>query len=182
MLNLVIPPREFFDNETNQFFYSKEYKLQLEHSLISVKKWESKWKKSFIDTMEKTPEEMLDYIRMMTLTPNPDPKAYQYLTKKNIEEIKEYIEDPMTATTFGKELGAKMGGKKRKVTSEVIYSWMFTLGIPMECQKWHLNQLMTMIRVMAIKNGKKPKPNQKEAVRDWAKLNKERRERYNTKG
>ena len=181
MLKITIPATELWDESSERFIYTKEQTLQLEHSLVSLSKWESKWNKPFFSKEEKTIEETLDYIKCMTLTQNVDPKVYNSLTDDNIRQINMYIDSAMTATTFSKSIGDK---KNREiVTSELIYYWMIALNIPLECQKWHINRLFTLIRVCNIKNqpaGKKQ--NQKELASYYAQLNKERRAKLNSKG
>ena len=148
MLLLTIPPIEMFNEKTSEFVYSKETKISLEHSLVSLSKWESRWNKPFLSKDNKTLEETIDYIRCMTITQNVDPEVYFRLTDENINTINKYIESPMTATTFSDN-----GHSSREIiTSELIYYWMISLNIPMECQKWHLNRLLTLIRVCNIKN------------------------------
>ena len=154
MLTLVIPAREVFDPETNLFYDLKEQKITLEHSLVSLSKWESKWETSFLNSKEMTREQVLDYIRCMTITPNVDPVVYQCLTNENINQIEEYIQKPMTATTFSQK---ETPGKREIITAELIYYWMIACQIPFECQKWHLNRLFTLIRVCSIKNQPKKK-------------------------
>lgn len=180
MLTITIPARELFDEKTEQFVYTKEQTLQLEHSLVSLSKWESKWKKPFFATKEKTNEETIDYIRCMTITQNVDPMIYNFLTDENLSAIHDYIEDPMTATTFSDN---KNGKKNREIiTAELIYYWMITSGIPFECQKWHLNKLITLIRVFEVKNTPPKKMSQRELMNRNRALNEARRKQFNSKG
>ena len=156
MLTIDIPETELFNSATNEFIQVEGKSLSFEHSLVSVSKWESKWHKPFFGNEKKTKEEVLDYIRCMTLTKNVDPSIYYGLTAENIKKIESYIDDPMTATTFSddkkKTDKPKAFAKNRKViTAEIIYYWMIEYGVPMECQKWHLNRLFTLIRVLEIK-------------------------------
>lgn len=188
MLEITIPEQhyEFYDEVKEEFLPQidiKETKIQIEHSLISVKKWEQKWHKPFLKDSEKTHEEMMDYIRCMTLTHGVDPKVYSWIPEKIIEEIIEYINDPMTATWFSKNnlIGAQKNSRE-VITAEVIYYWMIALNIPVEFQKWHLNQLLTLIKVVNIKNGKPKKVSAVDAARERAALNKKRREQYNSNG
>ena len=181
MLVITIPAVEMFDERTEEFFISaKEQTLQLEHSLVSLSKWESKWCKPFLSNNEKTVEETIDYIRCMTITQNVDPKVYDRLTYSNIEQINDYIEAPMTATTFHE--GSQKGRSKEIITSELIYYWMITLNIPMECQKWHLNRLLTLIRVCNVKNAPPKKMSRREIMSRNAALNASRRKQLNSKG
>lgn len=182
MLKITIPAVEMFDERTQSFIPTKEQTLQLEHSLVSLSKWESKWCKAFLKddkTSEKTTEEILDYIKCMTITQNVDDDVYNRLTRSNIEKINEYISAPMTATTFYEE---QTNGKKETVTSELIYYWMISFNIPMECQKWHLNKLLTLIRVCSIKNSPPKKMSRRDAASRYASLNAARRSKLNTKG
>ena len=181
MLRLVVPiSPEGWDEEKEEFVEAKTQVLQLEHSLISLSKWESKWCKPFLSNEAKTQEEIMDYIKHMTLTPNVDPDVYNHLTAENCKEIDRYIKAPMTATTFSHE--KKSGHSREIVTAELIYYWMIALTIPFECQKWHLNKLLTLVRVCNIKNEPPKKMSKRELMSRNAKLNAARRQQLNTKG
>ena len=181
MLQITIPGEELFDEDKQEFITLKEQTLQLEHSLISLSKWESKWCKVFLSKQEKTFEETIDYIKCMTLTPNVSPDVYSRLTPANFKEIEDYIAAPMTATYFSKD---RSGGRSsgEQTTSELIYYWMIALNIPFECQKWHLNRLITLIRVCNIKNQPPKKMSKKDIASRNAALNAARRKQLNTKG
>ena len=181
MLRIEVPMApEKWDNKKREFIKPKVQVLQLEHSLISMSKWESKWCKPFLTSENKTTEETLDYIKFMTLTPNVSPDVYMHITQTNIDEISEYIQAPMTATTFSDNKSIK--GKREIITAELIYYWMITLNIPFECQKWHLNKLLTLIRVCNIKNSPPKKRSQKETKSHYEALNAARRKQLNSKG
>lgn len=180
MLQIVIPALEYWDEKKEMFVSEKEQVLQLEHSLISLSKWESKWCKSFLSTKELSREENMDYIRCMTITKNVSPDTYKWLTNQHIDQINEYIKAPMTATTFREGRGTK--GRKRIITAELIYYWMVTFNIPVEFQKWHLNRLLTLIRVCEIENSPKKKQSANDILRENAALNAARKAQLKTKG
>lgn len=180
MLRIIIPAVEQWDEVKQEFVSTKEQTLSLEHSLVSLSKWESKWCKAFLTKDEKSFEETLDYIKFMTLTQNVNPEVYNYLTNENINEINEYIEAPMTATYFSDEKTSKTS--REQVTAELIYYWMIALNIPFECQKWHLNRLLTLIKVCNIKNQPPKKRSKKDIMSRNAALNAARRKQLNTKG
>lgn len=180
MLNITIPEQELYDEENNEFINLPEKTICLEHSLVSVSKWESKWKKPFLSKEPKTVEETIDYIKCMTITQNVDEKSYNYLSKKNIEDINKYIDDSMTATTFYDT--RKNTSRQENITSELIYFWMISLNIPMECQKWHLNRLLTLIKICNIKNDSGKKMSRSEINSRNAALNAARRKKLNTRG
>lgn len=180
MLEIVIPETEQWDEVNQEFITSNRQILRLEHSLVSLSKWESKWKKPFLSNKEKTYEETIDYIKCMTLTQNVNDTVYNLLDKDNIEKINKYIGDPMTATTF-KEDPNKKGGREI-ITSELIYYWMISLNIPFECQKWHLNRLLTLIKVCGIKNQPPKKMSKKDVMSRNAALNSARRKQMNSRG
>ena len=181
MLQLVIPlGPEIFDDEKQEFISPETKTLQLEHSLVSLSKWESKWCKPFFSKEEKTPEETIDYIKCMTVTQNVKDEVYSYLTRENIMQINKYIEAPMTATTFSKN--RKSGGSKEIITSELIYCWMIQLNIPSEYQKWHLNRLLTLIQVCNVKNEPAKKMSNKEIMSRNRALNAARKKKLNTRG
>lgn len=169
MLKIVIPACELWDERKEEFISTKEQVLSLEHSLVSISKWEGKWHKVFLSSKELTMDETIDYIKCMTLTQHVDPDIYNFLTPDNIDAIYRYIEDPMTASSVKDELP---GGRSREqVTSELIYYWMITLGIPFECQKWHLNRLMMLIRICNAKNKPPKKRSNRELYRHHAAVN-----------
>ena len=180
MLEIVIPETEQKKEVNQEFITSNRQILRLEHSLVSLSKWESKWKKPFLSNKEKTYEETIDYIKCMTLTQNVNDTVYNLLDKDNIEKINKYIGDPMTATTF-KEDPNKKGGREI-ITSELIYYWMISLNIPFECQKWHLNRLLTLIKVCGIKNQPPKKMSKKDVMSRNAALNAARRKQMNSRG
>ena len=181
MLQIVVPASEQWDESTQEFVYGKEQTLQLEHSLVSLSKWESKWCKSFFLKEGKTNEETIDYIKCMTLTKNVDPEVYSRLTMENIDQINSYIEAPMTATTFPQQpTKGKINGET--VTAELVYYWMIALNIPFECQKWHLNRLLTLIRVCEVKNRPPKKMSKRDIMSRNAALNAARKKKLNTRG
>lgn len=180
MLTITIPAAEQWDEKNQQFISTKEQTLQLEHSLVSLSKWESKWCKPFLSSKEKTLEEIIDYVKCMTLTPNVKPEVYNFLTNSNIDQINKYIEAPMTATWFAKDKTGRSSSEQ--VTSELIYYWMIALNIPFECQKWHLNRLITLIKVCNIKNQPAKKMSKRDIMSRNAALNAARRKQLNTKG
>lgn len=180
MLTLHILGRELFNEQTGEFLQSKERTLQLEHSLLSLKKWESKHAKPFLGKDEKTREETLDYIRCMTINSDIPIETYMSLSEEHFKQIKTYIDAPMTATTFSKEENSRHS--REIITSEIVYYWMISNNIPFECQKWHLNSLLTLIRVCNIKNAPPKKMGRKATMRNNAQLNAARRNKMNTKG
>lgn len=179
MLQIVIPSRELFDERTQEFIQSKEYTIQLEHSLVSISKWESKYKKPFLSKDSKTVEEMMYYVKCMTITQNIPDNVYSYLTNDNLNSINAYIEDSMTATTFSDN---SRRSSREIVTSELIYYWMISQNIPMECQRWHLNRLLTLIRICGIKNGDSKPMNTRDLISRNSALNAMRRKQLNSKG
>lgn len=188
MLPIVIPGQhlEYFDERTEEFVTVDvpETYLELEHSLISLQKWEQKWHKAFLsDYEEKTHEMMCDYVRCMALNgKNIDPKVYNYIPAKVMDEITSYIKDPMTAAWFNDGLIGAQKTSSEVITAEIIYYWMITLNIPVEFKKWHLNSLMTLIKVVSIKNSPPQKVDPAQAARERDRLNRERRAKYNSKG
>lgn len=183
MLQIEVPGFELFDSETQEFSYIKSQKLQLEHSLMSMSKWESKWCKPFLSNEEKTPEQTIDYIRCMTIGPPASQDVYNAIAYNEamIKEIKAYIDAPMTATWFNEREEHKKSSRET-VTAELIYYWMIALQIPFECEKWHLNKLLTLIKVCNIKNQPSKKMPKKEIYSRNKALNEARRMKYNTKG
>lgn len=173
MLKIVVPATEFYDERTGEFVSTKEQTLQLEHSLVSLSKWESKWHKPFLDRQPKTDEESIDYIRCMTITQNVPENVYLALSNENLKTIRDYLDDSMTATTFSQADEKKFS--RKIVTAEIIYYWMVSLQIPFECEKWHLNRLITLVRVCNNENSPKKKMGRRETAGYYRELNAARR-------
>lgn len=198
MFEITIPGEELWDARRAEFTSTKAVTLRLEYSLVSLSKWESKWHIPFFDdSMEKTPEQMQDFVRCMTVTQGVDPTVYARLTVENLNAIYRYMEDPMTATWFAGEgrPGEKNqnGTEKRRarrrppgtgkvLTSEVLYSRMFQAGVPIECERWHLNRLMTLIRVCQEEQAPPRKMSRKDALRQRRELNAARMKKYGARG
>ena len=180
MLIITIPEMEYFNESSNEFCKVKSTSLQLEHSLVSLSKWESKWHKPFLAKDYKSDEETRDYIRCMTINTQPSFNVFRALTDNQIKQIAAYIDSPMTATTFSK---SQMEGTNREIiTSELIYYWLIAQQIPFECQKWHLNRLLTLIRVCSIKSTP-PKKMGRQAIQSRNKeLNEQRCRQINSRG
>lgn len=179
MLKITIPSSRLYNEDTNEFINVPETSLKLEHSLVSISKWESKFCKSFFYTKEKTKEELLEYIKCMTINDNVNADVYYGLTSSNIKDIKNYIDSPMTATTI-RELSK--APSREIITSEILYYDMIAFGIPFECQKWHINRLITLIRVCNAKNGTQRKMSKAEQMAQYKALNASRRAALNSKG
>jgi hypothetical protein len=178
MLKLQVDETTLWNEKEEQFIEIPKTTLQLEHSLVSLSKWESKWHKAFLQT-QLTTEETLDYVKCMIMNNNVDPNVVYGLSDENILEIKDYISNPMTATWFTDN------NKKESsevVTSEIIYYWMISLQIPFECQKWHLNRLLTLIRVCNEKNAPKKNMSKREIAERNRILNEQRKARYKSRG
>lgn len=180
MLQIKIPDIELYDESNNSFITRKGCVLTMEHSLLSLAKWESKWHVPFLTDKQQTIEQTIDYYRCMTITKNVDPSIYENIDQKIADEIDEYINDPMTATWFNNTSSGKED--RSVITAEIIYYQMIALGIPFECEKWHLNRLMTLIRVVSTKSAPPKKMSKDEILAQQRRLNAERKARLNTKG
>lgn len=179
MLKITIPSIELYDEVKEEFVPSKEHTLQLEHSLVSLSKWESNWCKPFLTKDEKTIEETMDYIKCMTITQNVKDEVYSLISNENIRKVRDYIELEMTATTFTNQ---NKTINREIITAEIIYYWMIALNIPFECQKWHLNKLLTLINVCNVKNTPPKKMNKKALASRNSSLNASRRKALNSGG
>lgn len=187
MLQITVPEQkefEVYDEELQEFKIipkKKAVRLNLEHSLVSISKWEAKYKKPFLIKQDRTPEEVLDYIKCMTLTQNVPDEVYARLSEENLKAIQEYWTDTRTATTFPKR--KKPRGDRNILTSEVLYYQMIAYQIPWECQKWHINRLQTLIRVCErMNNGEKEIMSKAEVSKMYDSVNEQRRKAMNSKG
>jgi len=180
MFDINIPAMELWDEANEEFILKQGHTLKIEHSLVSVSKWEAKWRKPFLDKQKKTYEETVDYIVCMTITQNVKPEVYDSLTHKNIRDVNKYIDSPQHATWFAPDKKGKKSSES--VTAELIYYWMIALSIPFECQKWHLNKLLALVRVCEIKSETPKKMDKKQTLSRNIALNEARRKAMNSKG
>lgn len=179
MLKITVVLEEGFDETTNQFVALKSFDLELEHSLVSLSKWESEFCKPFLGKEDKTLEETIWYVRAMTLTQNVPGEVYEKLSNDNIDAINAYIGAPMTATTFTEKQNR---AAQEIITAEIIYWWMIGLNIPFECENWHFNRLLTLIRVCNLKNAPAKKMSRAEQAQQQRELNAKRKAMMNSKG
>lgn len=179
MLTITIPSYELFNDVTQEFISENERVIQLEHSLLSISEWESRWNKPFLSNMEKTSNEIIDYVRCMTLTEGVPETAYLYIDNEQYKLINDYIAAPMTATTISEPPGKV---SREIMTSELLYYYMIAANIPFECERWHLNRLLTLIRICSIKSQPEKKRPINEVMKSNAALNAARKKQFNTKG
>lgn len=183
MLKIIIEEEEIFNEETEEFGVLPSVEVELEHSLLSLSKWESKYKKPFLSSsITKTPEEAFGYLQAMIVTPGLDPDVLYRFSQENIDEVQRYIDSSESATTFGKL--PERRGPGEIITSELIYYWMVTCNIPLECENWHLNRLFSLIRIYSIKNSnnKERKLSRHEIAQRNRELNEQRRKELGTHG
>lgn len=180
MLTIVVSGIEMFDEEKQEFVTKDETLLELEHSLVSLSKWESKHEKPFLGKEEKTTEETLDYVKCMIMTPDVSDDILDKLTEENLNEINDYINAKMTATWFADAPGAPQ--TRQVITAELIYYWLIAFQIPFECEHWHLNRLFTLIRVCNIKQDKPKKMSRAELAARNRTLNAQRKAQLGTTG
>lgn len=180
MLRITVPAQEMWDEENEQFVYGDEVTLELEHSLVSLSKWESKHHKAFLTKKEKTAEEHLDYIKCMTLTEDVPDEVYARLTQENVDQIVAYIEDPMSATYYFDD--KKQTGSQDVMTAEYIYYCMFANNIPLDFENRHLNKLIAIIKMCGLKNSPPKKMSKSDIANRHRQINAANRAKYHTKG
>lgn len=180
MLTITVTGKEYYDHAKGEFVYPESVELQFEHSLVSLSKWESHHEKPFLGKEDKTPEEVLDYLICMIVTPDFPPGVINQLSDQNLKDINAYIEAKMTATWFTERKQQK--ASTETITAELIYYWMTVYNIPMECQYWHLNRLFTTIKVANLKQAKPEKMSKSEAIQKQRELNAARRAQSGSKG
>lgn len=180
MLKLIIKETELFNEVDSTFVTGDPVELVLEHSLVSLSKWESITQKAFLTKDGKTPADMRLYVEAMIISPNPPEDVVTRLSDDNMKAINDYIESAESATTFGSMPQPR--GRGEIVTSELIYFWMITYSIPFECQHWHLNRLLTLIRVCNVKTSKQKPMSKHELIARNRDLNAKRKAELNTRG
>ncbi len=180
MLTIVIEGEENFNNENNTFETTNDTRIDFEHSLVSVSKWEAIYEKPFLSPGAKSSEEIFEYLKAMVLTPNVDPDVLYSCSQKNLDKIQEYIDSSQSATTFGSM--PERRGQGEVITSELIYYWIVSFNIPFECQHWHLNRLFSLIRICNIKNSKPKKLSRMEMAQRNRELNAKRKAELGTSG
>lgn len=180
MIEITIPSKEYFNEETNRFVTVKGATLKLEHSLLSISKWESIWHVPFLSDKPKSYDQTIDYIRCMTLNPSADPNVYFAIPNSEVLKINNYIENPMTASTVSEPKGG--GSRNQVITSELIYFWMISHQIPFECEKWHLNRLLMLIRICNAKNSSPKQMTKNEIYNQYKSLNAARRAKSGSRG
>jgi hypothetical protein len=180
MLKLIIKGDEVYDEATNRFGTVNDIVVELEHSLLSVSKWESKFEKPFLANTEKTVEEIVEYVRFMIITPGLPPEVLNRFTNAHFEAVNNYINSKQSATTFGQMPDRR--GPGETITSELVYYWMVQFNIPFECERWHLNRLFSLIQICNIKQSKPKKMSKGDIARRNRELNEQRRAQLGTSG
>jgi hypothetical protein len=180
MLRISIPLMEGFDSTNNRFVDLKTFEVDLEHSLVSLSKWESEHEIPFLNKADKTSDQTMSYIRYMIMTPDVPPEVLLHLSKENLDAINAYINAKMTATTFSND--GPLRPNREGITAELIYYWMISLNIPFECQHWHLNKLLTLVKVCSRKNSPPKKMNPRDAAAQQRMLNAQRRKQSGSRG
>lgn len=180
MLKVIVPMVEGYDEATSKYILVEAATIELEHSLASLSKWEAMFEKPFLSSTDKTTEEVAAYIEMMILTPDVSLEVLAKLEAPHFKKINEYIGSKQSATTINEVQQGK--GSREIITSEIIYYWMVSMNIPFECQYWHLNRLLTLIKVINKKNAPAQKMSRQEAARRQRELNEQRRAQLNTRG
>jgi len=181
MLSIIIPGMDFYNDGTNEFITYEPITVELEHSLVSLSKWESKFGKPFLLDDDKSQEEIKGYIEAMITSNNFSSDIFDRMTQENYDAINDYIKSPQSATTFS-DVGASRRGFKEIITSEVIYYWMVAANIPLDCETWHLNRLFSLIRIYSAKNSKEKKMSPRDAAARQRQLNEERKAKLGTTG
>ncbi len=180
MLKIIISKEEYFDEEKEEFIESGGVEIELEHSLVSLSKWESEFQKPFLETNELEAKELLWYVQAMIQTPGIDQEVLLRMTTKDFVQINDYIASPQSATTFGSL--PRQSGRAEIITSELIYYWMVAFNIPFECQYWHLNRLFALIKICNIKNAKPQKMSAKARAMQYRDMNAQRKAALGTTG
>lgn len=180
MLTIIVPGPEVYDHSSEEFTTTDDFVLELEHSLVALSKWESKYEKPFLEAKDKTGEEILDYIKCMVLNPELPEDLFSRLSEENFEAINAYLNAKMTATWFSEQPGAPR--TREIITAELVYYWMTIFNIPFECENWNLNRLFTLIRICNIKSAKPKKMSRAEAAARQREMNAQRRAAMKTKG
>jgi hypothetical protein len=182
VLTITVPGLEVFSETADEFIEYEDTTLTLEHSLISLSKWEQFYQKPFLTDKGKSTDEIIDYVKFMCITRGVSDDVFRRLTDENVKDIQEYLDARMTATWFSDPPGSIQSARGEVITAELIYYWMITFNIPFECEKWHLNRLIALIRVCNIKNSPPKKMGRAETVAWQREQNERRRKALGTRG
>ena len=182
MLTVNVSGEEFFDEDKAEFISTEVLTLKLEHSLVSLSKWESKFRKPFLGPVQKSSEEIYGYVEAMIISGDFSPEVYSQMSKENLDAISDYMASQQSATTFVEPPGQKARGRSEVITSELIYFWMVSYNVPFECETWHLNRLFALLRICNIKTSNEKKMSPNEVAAQQRTLNAQRRAELGTKG
>lgn len=180
-ITITIPAGQLYSESENRFYKVEETTVELEHSLVALSKWESKWHKPFLTKDQKTRAEVIDYFRCMCLTPSIEPLVFNAIKDREFVRIMKYIDDPMTATTITHHSSTKRGNTGT-VTSELIYYWMGEYNISKECEWWHINRLFKLIEITSVKRQPEKKMSKRDIAAQNKSLNAMRRARHGSRG
>lgn len=183
MLRLTLPSTDFWDPRKEEYVQIGGYEVDLEYSLFTIARWESKWKKPFITSLPKfTRKDEIEWYKAMCMTEGIPDEAWMVMTPKIRQDIYDYVTDPMSATTINHRGPKTPGGPKTIMTAELVYYYMVTLGVPFECEHWHFNRLMKLVDVCFVKNSPPKKMGKQEAAQMYRELNARNRAKYNSRG
>lgn len=184
-ITITTEPEEQYDEVSGKFLPGGEpiviAVVEMEHSLASLSKWESIHQVPFLSSTDLSNEQVFDYLKCMVVSPNVDADVLYHCSQSNLDRIQTYINSSESATTFG-GIPEKRGGSREKVTAELIYYWMATFQIPIEAENWHLNRLLSLIKIFSVKNAKQPKRSTSEMAAERHRINAERRAKLGTSG
>lgn len=179
---------ELFDEETNTFLHPVGKKLHLEHSLLSISKWEAEWEIPFLNT-DKTSEQSLSYIKCCVLDDDFDELLLNTLSDKNILDFNAYLSKGMTAkkiidlrSSLSQKRKSRRPASQKALTSEDIYYSMIQFHVWKECEEWPLQRLLSLLQLCSLKSNSTGEMSKSDQAKFYREENARRKAKYHTNG
>lgn len=180
MITIHFEEMEYYDEQLNRFYTLPPKVVNFEYSLAAVAEWEAIWKIPLLNTELGVDSDMFLSLAMC-MSDDRELLEY-YLDDTEKAELHKYLSDSQTATTINSSQNGNTTGRGKVYTAEEIYALMFMNGIPIEWESRNLNRLLVILRIISIYQNPPKKMSQQDVMKQNARLNRERKNKYKTKG